>query len=161
MATFSYTPFSDGVVLTAALLNAFLSTLKTLLETTKLDTDNLSTPYAQFALTFTHTSTLAAGATKVFRWKVPSGVTLYPVHAAFSATSLTGSAAPTFQFTDDATNVLTSNLTASSAATVAETTSFDVATINAASQLVFTMTGVTDTATDLTAVVTFKALIRS
>lgn len=134
--------------------------VKTLLETTKLDTGNLSTPYAQFEMCFTHTGTLAAAATHVFRKKVPSGQTWVPVSVSFSFTS-GASAVPTFQFTDDGNSVLTSALTASLPATTYESTAFSVTSIAAASDLVFTMTGVTATATDLFAAVTFKVLLRS
>jgi hypothetical protein len=56
---------------------------------------------------------------------------------------------------------MTSALTASLPATTYESTAFSITSIAAASDLVFTMTGVTATATDLYASVTFKVLLRS
>lgn len=157
--TYTYTP-ANGDTPDATDFMGNFTVLKTLLETTKLDTANLSTPYAQFEASFTHTGTLAAAATHVFRKKVPSGQTWVPVSVSFSFTS-GASAVPTFQFTDDGGNVLTSALTASLPATTYESTAFSITSIAAASDLVFTMTGVTATATDLYASVTFKVLLRS
>lgn len=162
MATLTYpwTPV-DGVAPPASDIMSNWTAVKTLLETTKLDTANLSTPYAQFEMCFTHTGTLAAAATHVFRKKVPSGQTWVPVSASWSFTS-GASAAPMLGITygGGATTVL-SPYTATLPATMYETTSFSNLSIAAASELVFTMTGVTATATDLYASVTFKVLLRS
>lgn len=157
--TYTYTP-TNGDTPDATDFMGNFTVLKTVLETTKLDTANLSTPYAQFEASLTHTGTLAPAATHVFRKKVPSGQTWVPVSVSFSFTS-GASAVPTFQFTDDGASVLTSALTASLPATTYESTAFSVTSIAAASDLVFTMTGVTATATDLHASVTFKVLLRS
>ncbi len=161
MATLTY-PYTaaNGDTPDATDFMGNFTAVKTLVETTKLDTANIATPYAQFEVCFVHTGGLAAAATHVFRKKVPSGQIWVPVSVSFSFTS-GASAVPTFQFTDDGANVLTSALTASLPATTYESTAFSVTSIAAASDLVFTMTGVTATATDLYASVTFKVLIRS
>lgn len=162
MATLTY-PYNaaNGDTPDATDFNGNFTAIKTLLETTKLDTANLSTPYAQFEASFTHTGTLAAAATHVFRKKVPSGQTWVPVSVSWSFTS-GASAAPTLGITygGGATTVL-SPYTATLPATTYETTAFSNLSIAAASELVFTMTGVTATATDLYASVTFKVLLRS
>lgn len=157
--TYTYTP-SNGDVPNATNWMANFTVLKTLLETTKLDTANLSTPYAQFEMNFVHTGALASGSTHVFRKAVPVGQIWVPVQVDFSYTSGTGT--PTFQFTDDGTSVQTSALTAAAAATNYTTTAFDVTSIAATSALVFTMTGAGGAAaTDVYASVTFKVLLRS
>lgn len=159
MATLTYTPFADGAVLTAAQLNAFMLAVQTIISTTKFDIDNLSTPYALFAMPLAHAS-LASGSTRVFRWKVPASTTLVPVSVVFGFTS--GAAAPTFQFTTGGANVLSSALTAAAAATTYESTAFATTTLVAAAEVLFTMTGAGGaTAVDLTATVVFKAYVRS
>ncbi len=164
MATLTY-PYTavNGDTPDATDFNGNFTAVKTLLETTKLDTANLSTPYAQFVFTIAAPSALVGATTYVCRYKVPSSVTLIPVSVSFSFTTATaGVPTPTFQFTDDGANVLTSALTAALPATTYESTGFSVTSIAAASDLVFTMTGTAaTTATDLFAAVTFKVLLRS
>lgn len=160
--TYTYTP-ANGDTPDATDFMGNFTVLKTLIETTKLDTGNLSTPYAQFVLCFTSPASLVGATTYVARYKVPSGQILVPVSVSFSFTTATaGVPTPTFQFTDDGANVLTSALTASLPATTYESTAFSITSIAAASDLVFTMTGTAaTTAHDLFAAVTFKVLLRS
>jgi hypothetical protein len=164
MATLTY-PYTaaNGDTPDATDYNGNFTAIKTLLETTKLDTANLSTPYSLLALSFTSPAALVGATTYVARYKVPASTTLIPVSVSFSFTTATaGVPTPTFQFTDDGANVLTSALTASLPATTYESTGFSITSIAAASDLVFTMTGTAaTTATDLFAVVTFKVLIRA
>lgn len=164
MATvnYTYTP-ANGDTPDATDFMGNFTVLKTLLETTKLDTANLSTPYAQFTFTIAAPAALVGATTYVCRCKVPSGQTWVPVSVSFGFTTATaGVPTPTFQFTDDGANVLTSALTAALPATTYESTAFSVTSIAAASDLVFTMTGTAaTTATDLFAAVTFKVLLRS
>lgn len=164
MATVTYTyTATNGDTLDATEFMANFIVLKTVIETTKLDTANLSTPYAQFVLCFTSPAPLVGATTYVARYKVPTGQTLIPVSVSFSFTTATaGVPTPSFQFTDDGANVMASALTASLPATTYETTGFSVTSITSASDLVFTMTGTAaTTATDLFAAVTFKVLLRS
>lgn len=165
MATLTY-PYTavNGDTPDATDFNGNFTAVKTLLETTKLDTANLSTPYAQFTFTIAAPAALVGATTYVCRCKVPSGQTWVGVSASFSFTTATaGVPTPTFGITygGGATTFL-SPMTAALPATTYEDTTISGVSVPAASDLVFTMTGTAaTTATDLFAAVTFKVLLRS
>lgn len=164
MATLTY-PYNaaNGDTPDATDFNGNFTAIKTLLETTKLDTANLSTPYAQFEVCFVHTGGLASGSTHVFRKKVPSSQAWVGVSASFSFTSTPGAAAPTFGIVyGSGPTTFLSPMTAAAAATTYENTTISGVTIPAASDVVFTMTGAGGAnAHDVYASVTFKVLLRS
>ncbi len=101
MATLTY-PYTaaNGDTPDATDFMGNFTAVKTLVETTKLDTANLSTPYAQFTFTIAAPAALVGATTYVCRCKVPSSQTWVGVSASFSFTTATaGVPTPTFGIT--------------------------------------------------------------
>lgn len=143
---------SDGDAWTAAKIAAD----KAAITSYTVPVTDLANQYAPFVVTLC-TDSLASGATHTYRIVVPASQTWVPVSAEVSyQTGVTPTV--TLQFTDDATNVLTSAASAASAGgTPTAVTAFDITSIAAGSLLVFTLTGSGGaTATNVTGVVHFK-----
>ena len=159
----SITPFVDGVVLTAAALNTAFGSVQTYLDSTKLSLSSLQFPKSNEAISFSWLGTCASGTSKVFRFKVPAGVTYDWTDFQLSfSTVVSGTPTLTATITDDGVTVPASTFSTGTAATVASTTNFTVTSSGAGSVIVVTLTvsGGTDI-TDATIVLHCKSNHRS
>jgi len=160
MATFNYTNhFVSGGSISASELQENFNDVRDFLLTTKVDTANLQTPYVNEAINFTFES-IGSGANEVRRFKVPTGVTVVWTEAQVAFESGVG-ATVSLQFTDDSTNVLTSSLTENTAARVATTSGFDVSSSEGGSVIVVTVGSTGATATNVSATIWHKTLLRA
>lgn len=145
---------ADGDTLTAAKYNAPWTALTGY----TIALSDLATQHAPHTIVIP-ASSIASGSTYVMRMKVPTTETWYPVQAEVSYQS---GVTPTvaFQFTDDASNVITTAPQATAPATLSTLVTsggFAISTIAGGSELVFTLTcSGGATATNATGVVHFK-----
>lgn len=162
MATLTYTKtWSNGDVLTHTDLNANFDDIKDLIETTKLDTNNLSTPYSIVAFPFFFDS-ISSSAGANAKVKVPTGHTYQFVDFQFSIGSVSNSDAYEADMEVDGSTALSSVLSRTTAGTsatapsvITSATATDIITIK-----VNRPSG-TGTATDVTAVLIAKSFLIS
>ncbi|MBI05436.1 MAG: hypothetical protein CMM54_00475 [Rhodospirillaceae bacterium] len=160
MATFNYTNhFVSGGSISASELQANFDDARNFLVSTKLDTGNLQTPYTNEVFNFSFDS-ISSGASEVRRFDIPAGITVVWTEAQVAFESGSG-ATVSLQFTDDGTNVLSSTLTQSTAATVASSTGFGVSSSEGGSTIVVTVSASGATASNVTATLWNKQLLRS
>jgi len=160
MATFNYTHhFLSGGSISAAQVQQNFNDVRNFILTTKVDTSNLQTPYTNEAMAFNFNS-ITSGATETRRFKVPAGVTIVWTEAQVSFESGAG-ATVSLQFTDDGTNVLTSALTQATADATNQSTGFDVSSSEGGSVIAVAVSSSGATATNVTAVLWYKTLLRT
>ena len=160
MATFNYTNhFVSGGSISASQVQQNFNDVRNFILSTKLDTSNLQTPYANEAMAFSFNS-IGSGATETRRFKVPANVTIAWVAAQVSFESGSG-ATVSLQYTDDGTNVLTSALTQGTAEATNQSTGFDVSSSEGGSVIAVSVSSSGATATNVTAVLWYKTLLRA
>ena len=169
MATLTYpNTLTNATVADADQVMADLNAVKTLLETTKLDTGNLSTPHALFCIAF-HIDQVPTGGTIVWRTKTPTGIAVLPVLCTLSMDAITDTPTASLQIWKGSilagNEVLTAALTTSAADVTVTTSGFQVASIAGNTELHFelkeTSGGGTDRLDDAAIVLWCKALLQA
>lgn len=162
MATLTYTKtWADGDVLTHTDLNANFDDIKDLIETTKLDNDNLSTPYAIVSFPF-FVDTINGSTEINAKVKVPTGHTYQFVDFQFSIGSLSGSGTFEADLDVDGSTALSSVLSRTSAGTSAtEPSEITSATASDIITVSVSRASGSGSATDVTAVLIAKSFLIS
>jgi hypothetical protein len=156
--------FVTGQVPTASEFNANFDAVETFVNSTKLDTANLSTPYSTVCIPLTFVS-VASGATEYAVFNVPASTIFVwtEVQVCFHSGSGDLSVVVT---TDPAggvgvSNVLDDPLVETTALDVATSAAFDTESSSAASKIIVAVTGSVAICNDVTVTLYAKALIRS
>jgi len=154
--------FSTGVASSAAAVNANFQAVVDW-SNGNIDTASLSAPYCTMSIAF---CVPGAVGTQTYRWRitVPTSTTWVPLVFDYSAQTIAAGTTITFTLTGDATNSFTSPLvlTDTDDATAKSSTAFGgLSTYVAGTVLTLTAVVAVSTATDLSAYLTVKTLIRS
>ena len=157
--------FVTGQVPTASEFNANFTEVETFVNTTKLDTANLSTPYSTVCIPLTFVS-VAAGATEYAVFNVPASTAFLWTEVQVCFHSGTGDIEVVVTTTPaggSAADVLDAGLTEDTALDVATTASFNTDTSTAGSKIIVSAeeTGAGSACNDVTVTLFAKVLIRS